>query len=72
MESLLPWGAKIAPYFGLIKGPIPLSFDGHVMITLPCLKLVDHSEPLFLIGMDILHSERLPHVWDFAGFEVDT
>ena len=47
-------GGNIAPYFGLIKGPIPLRFDGDVVITIPCLKLVDHGEALFLIGTDIL------------------
>ena len=64
-------GDNIAPYFGLIKGPILLRFDGDVVITLPCLKLVDHGELLFLISMDILHGGRA-HVWNFAGFEVDT
>ena len=64
-------GYIIDLYFGLIKGPILLRFDGDVVIMLPCLKLVDHGEPLFLIGMDIVCGGRAPHVWNFAGFEVD-
>ena len=65
-------GGKIAPYFGLIKGPNPLRFAGDIVIMLWYLKLVDHGEPLFLISTDILHGGRPLHVWNFAGFKVDT
>ena len=53
-------GNVIVPYYGLIRGPIQVQFDSNVVITLQWLKVVNHGEPLLLLGADCLRGGRSP------------
>ena len=53
-------GNVIVPYYGLIRGPIQVQFDSNVVITLQWLKVVNHGEPLLLLGADCLRGGRAP------------
>ena len=53
-------GNVIVPYYGLIRGPIQVQFDSNVVITLQWLKVVNHREPLLLLGADCLRGGRAP------------
>ena len=57
-------------YHGLIRGPITLQFDKDVSIPLLCLKVVDHGEPLLLLGADILRGGRPAHYWCFESLNI--
>ena len=46
-----------AYYYGRIQGPLEIHLSGEVTLILDELKVVDHFEPLLLIGTDVL-SER--------------
>lgn len=58
-------GNVILPYYGLIRGPIAIQFDDQVTITLQWLKVVNHGEPLLLLGADCLRGGRAPSQWNF-------
>lgn len=55
------------PYHGLVRGPIPLQFSSTVSIPLTCIKVVDHGEPLLLLGADVLRGGRPGHYWCFES-----
>ena len=47
-------GGKVVYYHGRIQGPIEMWLDDEVMLVAPQLKVVDHCEPLLLLGTDVL------------------
>ncbi len=61
-------GAMEKAYYGGIRGPINVRFDGMVNVALPYLRVIDHSHPILLIGADILRSSHAsPGLWHFGG-----
>lgn len=54
------WGKYLGPgevineYVGGIHGPVTFQLSPDVSIDLPCLRLIRHKFPLFLIGTDVL------------------
>ena len=51
-------GSKERPYAGRVVGPVVLRFGKEVQLELRELKLIHHSEPLLLIGADVLCGGR--------------
>ena len=47
-------GGKEQAYLGVVKGPIPLCFSADAVVYLRELKVIQHTEPLVLIGADVL------------------
>ena len=33
----------------------------------PRVKIIDHADPLFIVGADVLRAGRAPHVWDWRS-----
>lgn len=47
-------GGKTIYYYGRIAGPIDVWFENGVKLVAPEIKIVEHFEPLVLIGTDVL------------------
>jgi hypothetical protein len=47
-------GGKVVYYHGRIKGPIEIWLDKDIKLLAPELKVVEHFEPLMLLGTDVL------------------
>ena len=58
-QYITPGGAA-RPYLGIAPGPIRIQFNEKVVITLSSIKIIDHSEPLILIGADVLKGGKGP------------
>ena len=52
--SYLGLGRKIPRYYGHIPGPIGIRFSPDIVVNVREIKVVEHSDPLFLIGADVL------------------
>ena len=71
-KKYLSPGNVVTAYYGLIRGPVTITFDGQVNVTLPFLKVVSHGEPLLLIGADCLRGGRPLTQWNFQCIGVKT
>ena len=58
-------GNKTIHYYGRIRGPVTIKFDKDVALVAPEIKIVEHSEPLVLIGTDVL-TDYTEGEWQFA------
>jgi hypothetical protein len=47
-------GGKVVYYYGRARGPLEVWLDDDVKLMIPELKIVDHCEPLILLGTDVL------------------
>lgn len=47
-------GTRNVYYYGRVKGPIDITFGKRLVVVADELKVVEHFEPLILIGTDIL------------------
>lgn len=47
-------GGKVVYYYGRIKGPLEVWLDADVKLIAPEIKVVEHFEPLMLLGTDVL------------------
>ena len=65
-------GNVVTPYYGLVRGPLTISFDGQVSVTIPFLKVISHGEPLLLIGADCLRGGRPLTQWNFTSIGART
>lgn len=54
-------------YYGRIKGPIDISFGRQLNIIADELKVVEHFEPLILIGTDILVDKADSNKFCYVG-----
>ena len=45
---------KLTQYFGHIQGPVGIRFGLDIMVNVREIKVVEHVDPLFLIGADVL------------------
>ena len=52
--SYLGLGGKPSRYFGCIPGPMGIRFGPYIVVNVQEIKLVEHVDPLFLKGADIL------------------
>ena len=52
--SYLGLGGKPTQYFGHILGPVGIRFGPDIVVNIWEIKVVEHVDPLFLIGEDIL------------------
>lgn len=68
------WGPSGSPceYFGRVKGPVELRFSSDVAFRLPELKIIKHSEPLVLVGTDILMRSRGGWTFTYVGIHPET
>ena len=64
-------GGKEQAYLGIVKGPVPLHFLADVVVYLRELKVIQHTKPLVLIGVDVLSAEHV--VWSvrYIGVGLD-
>lgn len=65
-------GGHVQPYYGLVRGPIDIHFSRSVTLTLRFLKIVEHGEPLLLLGADVLRGGRPKHQWNFKSVGAHT
>ena len=61
-------GSKETPYAGRVQGPVTLKLSSEVTLELRELKVIHHSEPLLLIGADVLCGGRPG--WTFRALGV--
>jgi hypothetical protein len=54
------WGPAGEPvaYYGRVRGPVTVQFAKDIAFRLPEIKVIKHSEPLVIIGTDILMRAR--------------
>ena len=52
--SYLGLGGKPTRYFGHIPGPVGIRLSPDIVVNVWEIKVVEHADPLFLIGVDIL------------------
>ena len=57
-------GSKEQAYLGVVKSPIPLRFSADMVVYLRKLKVIQHTEPLVLIGADMLSAGHVG--WSFC------
>ena len=57
---------RLIAYAGRLKGPVTLQFGPKVKIELPAFRLTESSEPLVLIGTDIMSMEGVDG-WSFLN-----
>ena len=60
-----PGNENGAYYYGRIKGPLKVDMGSNVRLNLDELKVVEHFEPLLLIGTDVL-SDQPGAEWQFC------
>ena len=58
-------GSVERAYAGIVAVPVPVRFSADVVLYIRELKVIQHSEPIMLIGVDVLCSGHLG--WDFRG-----
>ena len=54
-------GGQLLSYVGRLKHPVQLWFGEGVSYTLSGVCLIDHPNPIFFLGHDLLCSGRAPH-----------
>ena len=60
-------GGQPTAYKGVSDGAVQLRFSGGVVMYCPRVKIINHADPLFIVGADVLHAGRAPHVWDWRS-----
>lgn len=60
-------GNRNVYYYGRIKGPIDITFGKRLLVIAEELKVVEHFEPLILIGTDILTDSSSPIKFCYVG-----
>lgn len=58
-------GGKETFYYGRVKGPISMKLSPEVTVQLPEIKVIEHGEPIILIGTDTLVDSEDPE-WRFC------
>lgn len=56
------------PYYGLVCGPVDVRFETDVVLTLHFIKVIEHGEPVLILGLDILRGGHPLVAWNFSGF----
>ena len=64
-------GGKEQAYLGVVKGPIPLRFSADMVVYLRELKVIQHTEPLVLIGADMLSAGLAGWSFRYIGVGLD-
>ena len=64
-------GGREQAYLGVVKGPIPLRFSADVVVYLCELKVIAHTEPLVLIGADVLSAGHVGWSFRYIGVGLD-
>ena len=64
-------GGREQAYLGVVKGPIPLRFSADVVVYLRELKVIAHTEPLVLIGADVLSAGHVGWSFRYIGVGLD-
>ena len=63
-------------YKGRIVGPITIRFNDEVVLHVPKIKIVEGTEPLILIGVDLMAtaspSPPTSGVWEFELIGIDS
>ena len=62
-------GGKVVYYYGRIRGPIEVWLSSEVKLVAPEIKVVDHCEPLVLLGTDVLTHNNTE--WNFCYVGLD-
>ena len=62
-------GAQPKRYDGVVPGLVHLQFSKDVVLTLPEIKVIQHSETLIILGTDLQTAEEGP--WHFRGVGFD-
>ena len=53
------------PYYGLVRGPVDLRFKEDITLSLHFIKVVEHREPVLILGSDLLRGGRPLSSWNF-------
>ena len=53
------------PYYGLVRGPVDLRFKEDITLSLRFIKVVEHGEPVLILGSDLLRGGRPLSSWNF-------
>ena len=53
------------PYYGLVQGPVDLRFKEDITLSLRFIKVVEHGEPVLILGSDLLRGGRPLSSWNF-------
>ena len=66
------WGPGATPikYHGVVPGPVHVQFSHNVTLTLPEIKVIQHMEPLVILGADLMRYNR-GKGWTFKYVGVD-
>lgn len=51
-------GGHVQPYHGLVRGPVDVRFSENVTVPLRFIKVVEHGEPVLILGADLLRGGR--------------
>lgn len=65
-------GGKTIYYYGRIVGPINVWFENGVKLIAPEIKIVEHFEPLVLIGTDVLTDSSTDWKFCYVGLHPKT
>jgi hypothetical protein len=68
------WGPSGDPvaYYGRVKGPVNIQFTKDIVFRLPELKVIKHSEPLIIIGTDILMRAKAGWSFTYIGIHPES
>ena len=64
-------GGKEHAYLGVVKGPILLRFSAEMVVYFRELKVIQHTEPLVLIGADVLNAGHAGWSFRYIGVGLD-
>lgn len=56
----VPGNNQVMSYAGIVRGPVIIRLSETVSFSLPCLKLINHTYHLMLLGGDIIQGGRSP------------
>jgi hypothetical protein len=55
------------PYYGRVKGPVRIDVGPDVYLSVPDIKVVQHKDPLVLLGTDVLVNSWNDWVFHYVG-----
>ena len=64
-------GDKPQYYVGRVPGPVLVRFDAQVVIPLAEVKLIQTTEPLILVGSDLMAPPAVKKGWKFKDIGYD-
>ena len=65
-------GNKPIYYYGRIKGPLDVWLDNETKLVAPEVKVIEHIEPMMLLGTDVLKDGNTPWKFCYVGLHPET